>query len=117
MTIRHFAAIAGSVTDRDTGKPVAGALVEIVSLPDAARDALPFTQPVRTTTGPDGHYHFLDLPDGSYELSVTAAGREETRMQAKVQRSPAKSTKPQIAMPAWCNAELKFKDATKSKGA
>jgi len=115
MTIRHFAAIAGVVSDQGSGKPVSGALVEIVSHPDAALNILPFGQPARATTGPDGHYHFLDLPDGAYQLSVTAAGAEECIVQAEVMRTSPKGTKRRASLPAWCNAELTPKHPVKSK--
>ncbi len=70
--VRHQAAIAGTVADATTGAPIAAALVE--AMPPARRpDMAPLWL---TRTGPDGHFHFLDLPSGKY--SVRAALPEAT---------------------------------------
>jgi hypothetical protein len=77
-------AIKGTVTDALTAQPLAGALIQLTLVPDAFAallsvlaqrhgaewDFLP-VRPDRTRTGADGSFGFLDLPDGTYALSVT----------------------------------------------
>ncbi|MDC0832589.1 hypothetical protein CKA32_000473 [Geitlerinema sp. FC II] len=84
-TIRHQIAISGRVSNARTGNPCQGVQVEITSAPAEfiawlALKALPhgdrwFDLPqradrVRTTA--DGHFHFLDLPNGDYTLTASA---------------------------------------------
>ncbi|MBT3942644.1 MAG: hypothetical protein HOC77_14125 [Chloroflexi bacterium] len=56
--------VIGSVTDRDSGKPIKGALVSAIGS-DATIDA---------TTDDSGHYVISAAPDGQYEISVTSVG-------------------------------------------
>lgn len=58
---RHQAAVAGRVVDAQRGKPVAGALVMVTA------------GPLRweSRSGGDGHFHFLDLPDGTYVVTAS----------------------------------------------
>lgn len=59
--IRHRAVIAGYVTDAITGQAVPGAVVRLIA-------------PERETRADhDGFYFFLDLPEASYTLEVSAA--------------------------------------------
>ena len=87
IVIRHQAAIAGRVTDLETGKAVGGALVEIIERPPpfdkwlgfkqqeyGARWSMMAERPDRAVTQADGHYHFLDLPDGRYGLVYELLG-------------------------------------------
>jgi 5-hydroxyisourate hydrolase-like protein (transthyretin family) len=80
---RHQVAIAGHVTDEETGKPLPGVAVTIVAMPQKFRqklDLLAKARRVRTTTvadglertktRADGLFYFLDLPDGDYTLSA-----------------------------------------------
>jgi hypothetical protein len=81
---RQQVAIAGRVTDELSGRPVEGARVELTAAPTgfsawlALRalesgpgwDALP-ERPDRAGVGPDGHFHFLDLPDGKYTVTAS----------------------------------------------
>ena len=86
-TARHQAAIAGRLTNAQTGKGVGGALVQIASGPPE------FTQAVvlrskqygaqwatmlerldQTHTAADGHFHFMDLPDGPYRVTAALPG-------------------------------------------
>ena len=60
-TFRHRAAIAGRVTDAQTGKPLPGARVAITSGPEVF-------------TAGDGFYRFLDLPAGTYTLTASLPG-------------------------------------------
>lgn len=62
--VRHQVAIVGRVTDAQTGGSIAGALVTITNAPS----------PQKTLTAADGHFHFLDLPDGQYTLTTTLPG-------------------------------------------
>jgi hypothetical protein len=58
---RHQAAVAGRVVDAQRGKAVAGALVVVTA------------GPLRweRRSGDDGHFHFLDLPDGTYVVTAS----------------------------------------------
>ena len=58
QTFRHRAAIAGRVLEAGTGRPLAGARVEIASGPEAVSAA-------------DGFYRFLNLPPGQYMLTAS----------------------------------------------
>ncbi len=62
--IRHQVAIAGRVADAQTGASLAGALVTLANAP---------SQPP-TLTAPDGRFHFLDLPDGTYTVAASLPG-------------------------------------------
>lgn len=57
---RHQAAVAGRVVDAQTEKPLAGALVVVTAGP-LRRES---------RSGHDGHFHFLDLPDGAYVVTA-----------------------------------------------
>lgn len=65
---RRQVAIAGRVTDRQTGQAIAGA---DVSVKNADQKLV-----ANSRTAADGHYHVMDLADGEYtlEASVPAAG-------------------------------------------
>ncbi len=82
-------AVAGRVADEATGRPVAGARVEVVEFPAAFRDALALAarahgagwdglplRPDRVLTAADGAFFLAGLPDGRYVLraSVPAEG-------------------------------------------
>ena len=84
---RHQVAIAGSVTDTQTGAAIGRARVEITAAPAAFTDWLAIRakqyeehwetmdeRPDRTRTAADGHFHFLDLPDGDYTLTASLPG-------------------------------------------
>ncbi|KST62206.1 carboxypeptidase regulatory-like domain-containing protein [Mastigocoleus testarum] len=79
--IRHRVAIAGQVTDAQTNKAIAGVEVAITKGPEAFMGWLRIRasqygdewekmleRPDRTRTAYDGHFHFLDLPEGEYRL-------------------------------------------------
>jgi Carboxypeptidase regulatory-like domain len=85
--IRHQVAIAGQVSDAQTGQVIPGARVELSPLsgPFKTRLALQAMQygerwqamterADRTHTANDGSFHFLDLPDGRYTLTVSLLG-------------------------------------------
>jgi Carboxypeptidase regulatory-like domain len=79
----HQVAIAGQVSDRETGQTIANAIVEITAMPDAfekkrSLQALRYGSEWetlakrcdRTTTAIDGFFHFIDLPPGEYTLTA-----------------------------------------------
>jgi hypothetical protein len=67
--VRHRVALAGQVTDAQTGKAVVGAQVRISAAPPAF-----VGRPDRSDTAADGSFHFLDLPAGQYTLTVSLPG-------------------------------------------
>ncbi len=82
--VRHRVAIAGRLTDGETGRALQGGRVEITGAPRSfqkwvAAHALQFgdrwpamaERPDRTRTADDGHFHFLDLPIGTYTLTAS----------------------------------------------
>lgn len=85
--VRHRAAIAGRITEAASGKPLPGARVEITAAPAAFQNRLALQaraagtgwpalaeRPDRTRAALDGHFHFLDLPAGTYTLTATLPG-------------------------------------------
>jgi len=102
--IRHQVAIAGRVTDAQTGQALAGAQVVITAAP------VEFTVKVqlrakqnqiiwetlmerldRTQTARDGHFHFIDLPIGQYTLTASLPGAGSRYGTASVQENVALS--------------------------
>jgi hypothetical protein len=80
MIAHHQVTIAGRVVDAVTGKPIAGAHVEItkgapefteklalIAKYESSEGARP-TELGTTRTRPDGLFYFLDLPEGDYKL-------------------------------------------------
>ncbi len=85
--VSHQAAIAGTVRDVQMQQPIAGAWVALTSAPAefTAWLALKAKQygdtwatlverPDRTRTSLDGHFHFVDLPNGQYTLTASLPG-------------------------------------------
>ena len=85
--IRHQVAIAGQVTDAQTGKSLDGARLGITAAPAAFTDFLKLRQiqfgeswetmaerPDRTNSNADGSFRLLDLPDGQYKLTASLPG-------------------------------------------
>lgn len=80
---RRRVSLAGRVSDAVTGRPLAGARVEIVDAPgewttwaaaratELAGRTPPGTPPGLATTGADGWFRFLDLPAGPYTVAVS----------------------------------------------
>ncbi|HEY9598732.1 MAG TPA: carboxypeptidase-like regulatory domain-containing protein [Cyanophyceae cyanobacterium] len=88
--VRHQAALAGRAFNAQTKKAIGGVLVTIIKAPEeftrwlnvkalqyGDRWQVMAERPDRTRTAIDGHFHFLDLPDGEYSLtaSLPSAGR------------------------------------------
>lgn len=84
---RHQVTIVGQVNDKQTGRAIGGAMVELTSSPSAFKDWLSERKKQygdgwdqmderadRTRTAPDGHFHFIDLPDGQYTLTASLPG-------------------------------------------
>jgi hypothetical protein len=83
ITATNTLAIAGYVDDAQTGAPIAGAVVAISAGPPAFESlravlsSLPGWASAadrldRTSTRVDGRFVFVNLPDGSYTLAVSA---------------------------------------------
>lgn len=85
--LRHVVAISGRVSNSQTGKAVGGARVEITDGPSefttwletrakqfGVRWLSMLERPDRTQTAGDGHFHFMDLPNGNYTLAVSLPG-------------------------------------------
>jgi hypothetical protein len=60
--VRHQVAIAGKVTDALTGKGISNVQVSVSSSHGE----------INLETAVDGHFHLLDLPNGSYSLAAAA---------------------------------------------
>jgi hypothetical protein len=75
-TTRHQVAVAGRVTDRQTGQAIAGVDVSVKNAGQAIM--------ARGRTAADGHYHVLDLADGIYtvEASLASSGSRYGTAQA-----------------------------------
>ena len=107
---RRRVALTGRVTEAETGHPVAGACVAISSAPAkvaTAHAAAPHK--ATTASGPDGHFHFLDLPSGSYAVTASVPGRggrygtASARARVTVSRDGTVTAgKLELAIPATC---------------
>jgi hypothetical protein len=82
---RHRVAVAGWVTDEETGQPVPGAAVTITAMPEAFVKVLKLVamqfgkrwpamprRADKTQTRDDGLFYFMDLPNGKYTFSVSS---------------------------------------------
>lgn len=107
-TIRRQVAVAGKVTDRITGKVLPDVSIEILAGPPSFMETLSVLQgvygdswassmkrPDRTLTRADGHFHFMDLPDGVYTLKAvcrkTVARYGSAQADVTVSRAPSGS--------------------------
>jgi hypothetical protein len=85
--IQHAVAISGRVIDAQTNKAIARARVKITVGPTEFMNALALQataygrrwnglqeRPDRKHTAADGHFHFLDLPNGTYTMTATLPG-------------------------------------------
>jgi hypothetical protein len=98
-TIHRFLAITGRVTDDATSGPIAGAQARIVSAPrgfqprmgQAGANTGPQDLEV---TGPDGFFHFMNLPNGDYEIELKAMGAPPVNAKLAVVRAPGVAMRP-----------------------
>ncbi len=65
-------ALEGTITDTNTGNPVAGATVEITDLS------------LSTTTDENGHYIFMTVPTGDYTVTASKFGYEESSASVEI---------------------------------
>ena len=85
--IQHAVAISGRVIDAQTNKGIGRARVEITAGPAEFMNALALQATAsgkrweglqdrsdRKRTAAGGHFHFLDLPNGTYTLNATLPG-------------------------------------------
>ena len=132
IEVRHQAALAGQVVESHAQQPIAGAQVQVVSAPAGFMAMLALRQkqygtawdslasrPDRTLAAPDGHFHFLDLPDGDYTLaaSLPAGGSRYGSVQgtATVKRDGSGNLKPVILSLAVSSTTVQGK-VTKQAG-
>jgi hypothetical protein len=107
----HQAAIAGSITDVQTGAAIGQARVEITAAPEAFTERLALRamqfgdrwaamdeRPDRTNTAADGHFYFLDLPDGDYTLSASLPGSGTRYDTVQAQATVSRDSDGNIAM-------------------
>jgi hypothetical protein len=95
MRAHHFVAISGRVMDESSGLPIPGALAEIRSGPPeferiratAGMKAADARLDDRSKAAGDGIFYFLDLPDGTYHIRVSAAGGMSADVSVGVERS------------------------------
>lgn len=84
---KNRVAIAGQLSNAQTGEVIHRARVEITKMPDSFKNWLMLhamqyganweimvERPDRTQSAIDGHFHFLDLPDGDYTLTASLPG-------------------------------------------
>jgi carboxypeptidase family protein len=110
-TVRHQAAITGRVTDAQLIRPLGGARVRISAGPAAfmnwlAIHALQYEdtwatlteRPDQKKTAADGHFHFMDLPNGQYTLVASLPDTGNRYGTAQVQASVSRDANGHIAM-------------------
>jgi Carboxypeptidase regulatory-like domain len=111
--VRHQVAIAGRVTDAQTGRAIGGAQVRITAAPATfttwltiralqygTRWATMAERPDQTRTAADGHFHFLDLPDGQYTLTASLPGSGSRHSTAEKQATVSRDAQGTLTMAA-----------------
>jgi hypothetical protein len=96
---QHLVAVAGRVTNAETGKTICGAEIVITGSPETFKQRLQGVslqdgkswitmteRPDRTRTRDDGLFYFLDLPSGDYAFtaSLPSSGRRFGTAEGKV---------------------------------
>jgi hypothetical protein len=106
--IRHFVAIAGRVLDEGSSRPIDRALVMIDEGPPEFETRRVIwgqqfggrvrERPDRVLTRADGHFHFLDLPNGHYKICARARGTPaNSSVEITIDRRPGETKKPEQA--------------------
>ena len=111
VTVRHQAAIAGRVTDTQTGRGLGAALVRITAAPaefmawlnlHALQYGAMWTTRLdrldQTVTAADGHFHFVDLPNGQYTLTASLPGLGSRYGAQQAQATVARTAEGKIVM-------------------
>jgi hypothetical protein len=105
LELRRQLAISGRVVEAGSRRPLRGARVEIREGSGAFRDKVKLHARMhgagwesraeridRTRAAADGHFHFLDLPDGEYTLHASLPGAgtryDTVEQQVTVTRAP-----------------------------
>lgn len=110
-TVRHQVAIAGQVTDSQQNRALGGAQVRISAGPaefmnwlavraiqyGAAWETLR-DRPDQVFTAGDGHFHFMDLPNGQYTLTVSLPGAGTSYGSAQAQATVSRNAQGKITM-------------------
>ena len=110
-TVRHQVAIAGRVTDAQSTRALGGALVRITAAPTefttwlnvhalqyGTKWATLLERPDQAVTAADGHFHFMDLPDGQYTLTAWLPGSGSRYGAAPVQATVARTAQGKITL-------------------
>lgn len=110
-TSRHQVAIAGRVADAQTGRGLGAALVKITAAPAeftawlnlyalqyGAAWARRIERPDQKVTAADGHFHFVDLPDGQYTLAASLPGFSSRYGTAQAQATVTHTAEAKIVM-------------------
>ena len=120
--VRHQVAIAGRVTDAQTGSAIEGIIVRINDGPAEFMEQVDFLRQLhgqaswssmierldQTKTARSGHFHFLDLPDGAYVLE--AVYPRPTRRYAAVQTDATVSRDGERIV--WAKADMALPPTT-----
>ncbi len=109
--VRHQVAIAGRVTDAQSKRALSGALIQITTAPAEFTNWLSIRalqygsswvtmpeRPDRILTAADGHFHFLDLPNGQYKLTISLPDTGTRYGVAQVQAAVARNAQGKISM-------------------
>jgi tetratricopeptide (TPR) repeat protein len=80
--VRGTGRLQGNVTDKNTGKPVAGATISI-SLPSGK------TMPITAKTNANGHWSALGMTSGVWNIDISAPGYVTSRGTASVSEAAA----------------------------
>jgi hypothetical protein len=114
---RRTVSIAGRVIDVQTGKSVSGA--KVLAISDFKR--------LITSTGIDGRFHFLDLPEGTYKLIASqpfSGYRFETfqvevttfhDVEGNIKKLPKDEYKTNIRPVGWGEEEMTVGQGSSSK--
>jgi hypothetical protein len=109
--VRHAVAISGQVTDAQTGKGLGGARVTITDAPETFTSRLAAMarhygerwermaeRPDKKQAVADGHFHFMDLPNGDYVLAAELPGSGSRYGTAQVEAEVTRDGEGRITM-------------------